>query len=158
MGSSVHVRMLIKIAMCFFGHASCAIGCLICFLNCGVREQILVSSERILFYRAVTFDKDITPYIHVFIYHAQYFAEKYGSLKAFEMEAVEQLNYVNKLVFFGASNHGKEHFSVTEQVWNKFGGIFMCVFQKHLTIGEYVNYFSDYVSFNKNCCCGHGGP
>ena len=31
------------------------------------------------------------------------------------MEAVEQLNYVNKLVFFGASNHGKEDFSVTEQ-------------------------------------------
>ena len=32
------------------------------------------------------------------------------------MEAVEQLNYVNKLVFFGASNHGKENCTVTEQV------------------------------------------
>ena len=32
------------------------------------------------------------------------------------MEAVEQLNYVNKLVFYGSSNHGKENFTVTEQV------------------------------------------
>ena len=47
----------------------------------------------------VTFDKDITLYIHVFIYHAGHFALKYGPLKAFEMESVEQLNYVNKLVF-----------------------------------------------------------
>ena len=69
-----------------------------------------------LFYREVTFDKDITPYIHVFIYHAAKFAQKYGPLKAFEMEAVEQLNYVNKLVFFGCSNHGKETGTVTEQV------------------------------------------
>ena len=49
------------------------------------------------------------------VYHAYYFAEKYGCLKAFEMEAVEQLNYINKLVYFGASNHGKENFTVTEQ-------------------------------------------
>ena len=64
----------------------------------------------------VTYDKAITPYIHVFIYHWAAFAKKYRPLKVFEMEAVEQLNYVNKLVFFGASNHGKENFSVTEQV------------------------------------------
>ena len=32
------------------------------------------------------------------------------------MEAVEQLNYVNNLVFFGASNHGKDDYTVTEQV------------------------------------------
>ena len=68
------------------------------------------------YYRNVTFDKDITPYVHVFIYHCAEFAQKYGPLKAFEMEAVEQLNYVNKLVFFGVSNHGKEDFTVTEQV------------------------------------------
>ena len=73
--------------------------------------------NKCLFSRETTFDKDITPYIHVFVYHAQYFAQRYGSLKAFEMEAVEQLNYVNKLVFFGASNKGKENFTVTEQVW-----------------------------------------
>ena len=66
--------------------------------------------------RDVTFDKDITPYIHVFIYHVGFFALKYGALKAFEMESVEQLNYVNKLVFFRCSNHGKENFTVTEQI------------------------------------------
>ena len=64
----------------------------------------------------MTFDKDITPYIHVFIYHAAEFALEYGPLKAFEMEAVEQLNYVNKLVFFGCSNHGKDIGTITEQV------------------------------------------
>ena len=67
-------------------------------------------------FRAVTFDKDITPYIHVFVYHTGDFAMKYGALKAFEMEAVEQLNYVNKLVFFRCSNHGKEQGTITEQI------------------------------------------
>ena len=64
----------------------------------------------------VTFDKDITPYIHVFVYHTAHFALKYGGLKAFEMEAVEPLNYVNKLVFFRCSNHGNEHGTITEQI------------------------------------------
>ena len=72
--------------------------------------------EIIIYSRDVTFDKDITPFIHVFIYHCAYFAMKYGPLKAFEMEQVEQLNYVNKLVFFGSSNKGKETTTVTEQV------------------------------------------
>ena len=52
----------------------------------------------------------------MFVYHSAFFAKKYGPLKVFEMEAVEQLNYVNKLVFFGASNHGKENFTIIEQV------------------------------------------
>ena len=52
----------------------------------------------------------------VFIYHVHYFVEKYGGLKPFETENLEQLNYVNKLVFFGASNKGKENYTVTEQV------------------------------------------
>ena len=52
----------------------------------------------------------------MFIYHTAFFAMKYGPLKAFEMEAVEQLNYVHKLVFFGCSNHGKDHGTITEQI------------------------------------------
>ena len=90
--------------------------CLHAKKNCHFRKsaQIYISSFCIC--RDVTFDKDITPYIHVFIYHSHFFAKKYGSLKVFEMEAVEQLNYVNKLVFFGASNHGKDDYTVTEQV------------------------------------------
>ena len=54
-----------------------------------------------LIFRSTTFDTDITPYIHVFVYHTHFFLERYGSLKAFEMEAVEQLNYVHKLAFWG---------------------------------------------------------
>ena len=47
-----------------------------------------------------------------------HFIRKYGCLGPFEMEAVEQLNYVNKLVFFKASNHGKGNspHTITEQV------------------------------------------
>ena len=52
----------------------------------------------------------------MFVNHVPYFMEKYGSLYPFQMEEVEQLNYVNKLVFYGASNHGNETYSVTEQV------------------------------------------
>ena len=69
-----------------------------------------------MYSRDLTFDKDITPYIHVFIYHTAHFDLKYGPLKAFEMEAVEQLNYMNKLVFFRCSNHGREHGTITEQI------------------------------------------
>ena len=60
----------------------------------------------------------MTPYIHVFVNHTGHFLRKYGSLGPFEMEAVEQLNYVNKLVFFKASNHGKRNspYTITEQV------------------------------------------
>ena len=70
----------------------------------------------VIYFRATTFDRDITPYIHTFIYHVHFFAEKYGGLKVFETEALEHLNLTNKLVFFGASNHGKDKFSITEQV------------------------------------------
>ena len=42
--------------------------------------------------------------------------DKYGAVGPFEMEAVEQLNYVNKLVFFKASNHGKKDYYITEQL------------------------------------------
>ena len=66
--------------------------------------------------RATTFDRDITPYIHTFVYHAFFFVKKYGQLKVFETEALEHLNLTNKLVFFGATNHAKDKFSITEQV------------------------------------------
>ena len=67
-------------------------------------------------FRATTFDKDITPYIHTFVYHAHFFVEKFGELKVFETEGLEHLNLINKLVYFGATNHGKENFTITEQV------------------------------------------
>ena len=57
--------------------------------------------------RNVTFDKDFTPYIHVLVYHASQFHSKFGSLRSFEMEEVEHLNYTNKLVFYGASKPWK---------------------------------------------------
>ena len=66
---------------------------LVFFTNNDIAE-ITISS-----FSTTTFDKDIMPYIHVFVYHAHYFVQWYGTLKPFEMEAVEQLNYVNKLVF-----------------------------------------------------------
>ena len=70
--------------------------------------------KSILNCRFYTLDEEITPYIHVFIYHTQFFMDKYGTLGPFEMEAVEQLNHVNKLVFFKASNHGKKDYLITE--------------------------------------------
>ena len=66
--------------------------------------------------RNVTFDKDFTPYIHVLVYHASQFHSKFGSLRSFEMEEVEHLNYTNKLVFYGASNRGREDYIAAEQV------------------------------------------
>ena len=56
------------------------------------------------------------PYIHVFVNHVPYFMRKYGSLYPFQMEEVEQLNYIHKLVFYRSSNHGRDNYSVTQQV------------------------------------------
>ena len=80
--------------------------------------NIIVSHAICICNRKLTYDDDVTPYIHVFINHVGHFLRKYGSLGPFEMEAVEQLNYVNKLVFFRASNHGKRNspYTITEQV------------------------------------------
>ena len=69
-----------------------------------------------LYCRSITFDNSVTPYIHVFIFHTCQFLRMYGSLQVFDMENVEYLNYHNKLVFFGASNKGKEQTQVTDQV------------------------------------------
>ena len=54
--------------------------------------------------------------MHVFIHHVPFFMKKYGSLRPFEMEEVERLNYVNKLVFYHGSNHGKGTYRLTTQV------------------------------------------
>ena len=53
----------------------------------------------------------------MYINHAPDFIEKYGSLKPFEMEGVEQTNYIFKLVFYGASNHGCGDYTISEQVY-----------------------------------------
>ena len=81
-----------------------------------VMFSLLICVTCISFYRATTFDRDITPYIHTFVFHSHHFVQRYGELKAFETEALEHQNLTNKLVFFGATNHGKENFSITEQV------------------------------------------
>ena len=54
--------------------------------------------------------------MHVFVHHVPFFMSKYGSLYPFQMEEVEKLNHINKVVFYGASNHGKGLYYVTEQV------------------------------------------
>ena len=69
------------------------------------------------FHRHCTFDNDITPYIHVFIFHAPQFLDKYGSLKPFSMDGVELMNRKHKLVYFSGSDHGREN-AFSEQVSN----------------------------------------
>ena len=70
-------------------------------------------------------------------------------MKAFETEGLEHLNLTNKLVFFGATNHGKENFTITEQVglcmflhnvWQYYRYV-MCakVFTLHLQIIRHSN-------------------
>ena len=54
--------------------------------------------------------------MHVLINHAPEFGELYGSLKGFEMEDIEYLNYENKLIFFGASNKLSRRTYTSEQV------------------------------------------
>ena len=61
-----------------------------------------------VYFREYTYENDFTPYMHVFIFHCCFFLEKYGSLKPFSMESVELMNRKNKLVFFSATDHGRE--------------------------------------------------
>ena len=93
---------------------------------------ILENTLIILYLRQLTFEDDVTPYIHVFVNHVAYFIRKFGCLGPFEMEAVEQLNYVNKLVFFKASNHGKGNspYTITEQV-----SVFNILYKNPISLG-----------------------
>ena len=54
--------------------------------------------------------------MHVFVHHVPFFIKKYGSLDAFQMEEVEHLNYVNKLVYFKSTNRGKATHRIMDQV------------------------------------------
>ena len=63
----------------------------------------------------MTFDNEVTPYIHVFIFHCAKFIEEYGSLHAFQMESIERMNYINKMNFFRSSNKGKKKNSISSQ-------------------------------------------
>ena len=124
--------------------------------------------------RDFTYEDGFTPYMHVFVHHVPYFVQKYGSLGPFVMEEVEHLNYVNKMVFYGASNHGKTNCAVTDQVTliTYFNTVFICDrnlylhfftssthyctggildFMGHISI--IPNYFSDYEAFNKVFSC-----
>ena len=65
--------------------------------------------------RNCTHENDITPYIHVFIFHTPEFLESYGSLKPFSMDGVELMNRKQKLLFFGGTDHGREN-CMSEQV------------------------------------------
>ena len=66
--------------------------------------------------RRCTYEDSFTPYTHVFVHHVPFFMKKYGYLYPFQMEEVEHLNYVNKLVFHHSSDHGKGKHRITEQV------------------------------------------
>ena len=67
-------------------------------------------------YRKCTYENDITPYIHVFIFHTTFFLKKYGSLEPFSMDAVELMNRKHKLLFFSGTDHGREN-TMSEQVF-----------------------------------------
>ena len=49
-------------------------------------------------------DTDVTPYLHIFIYHVGYFREKYGSLEALANYGIEGLHARNKKDIRGATN------------------------------------------------------
>ena len=70
----------------------------------------------IIFSRHYTYDDAFNPYMHVFVHHVPFFIKKYGSLNAFEMQEIEHLNYVNKLVYFKSTNRGKGSHQITDQV------------------------------------------
>ena len=68
------------------------------------------------YFRRCTYEDAFTPYMHVFVHHVPFFIKKYGSLFPFQMDEVEHLNYINKLVFHHSSDHGKGKHRITEQV------------------------------------------
>ena len=69
-----------------------------------------------LFFRMHTFDNQVTPYIHTFIFHIPEFIRMYRCIAVFHMEKVEYLNYSNKLFFFGMSNKGRDENSISQKV------------------------------------------
>ncbi|XP_068690075.1 uncharacterized protein [Montipora foliosa] len=45
-------------------------------------------------FRYVTFDEDVTPYIHVLVYHCHQFLEKYGKIHSSNCQPVENKNHI----------------------------------------------------------------
>ena len=92
----------------------------ICVYNyCHVIHKYLKHGY-INFFREVTSEKKITPYIHVLMNHVPFFVQKYGGLKPFQMDEVEQINHIHRKIFFRRTNHKKKiKRTITDQVIKK---------------------------------------
>lgn len=57
--------------------------------------------------------EDVTPYLHVFVYHIGYYLQRYGSLEAFANYAIEGRHHFNKVMISngtsGFSNSASEN-------------------------------------------------
>lgn len=54
--------------------------------------------------------KNITPYIHIFVFHVPEFIAKHRNLNQFTMQGLEKLNEVKK-DFFRKTNRSKDKFT-----------------------------------------------
>jgi len=70
-------------------------------------------------FRCVTFDEDVTPYIHVLVYHCHQFLEKYGVIHNLNCQPVENKTHLQSQAFHRGSQKGGRGHSYTLQVMER---------------------------------------
>lgn len=82
-------------------------------LSLAVQPEVVITKQQWLA-EAIPFGRtfiarytksEVTPYIHIFIYHIGFFLEKYGSIEKFANYATESMHSVNKRTIANASSH-----------------------------------------------------
>ncbi|XP_053376941.1 uncharacterized protein LOC128547783 [Mercenaria mercenaria] len=69
-------------------------------------------------FRKLTFDEDVTPYIHTMVYHVPYFLKRFGFIHDIGVSQVERKNYDHRQAYFGSTNRsgGKVKKKVSLQI------------------------------------------
>lgn len=69
-------------------------------------------------FRKLTFDEDVTPYIHTMVYHVPYFLKKFTYIHDIGVSQVERKNYDHRQAYFGSTNRsgGKTQKKVSLQI------------------------------------------
>ena len=63
--------------------------------------------------------KNVTPYIHSFVFHVPEFIQKYGSVCKFTQQGLEKLNDVTTQHFLRSTNHrSSQAFKQVMEKWN----------------------------------------
>ncbi len=89
-------------------------------INCDSKELQSDLKSWVRMFLKIYQTKNVTPYIHSFVYHVPEFIEKYGCIGKFNQQGLEKLNDVTTVNFLKSTNRRKsEAYKQILQKWNR---------------------------------------